>query len=228
VSDSFYAGAYWAARQESIEESTERLFAFMSDLEQIHPIFSTWFEKGRSRKNALRVPLEMTRPALRERLLSGRSRTDFAPRQVIEELGFSFSPWNGQKAEVGLHVHCGAYGKWVSNAAVIRLPSAEDIDNTLDTDFPVRLVKALVENWDPAWATLTSDGLREFLGTPVKAISVGFATYVRSDGRVGPLFLPSGVQRRALHHGQLLTIGNDPFNVDGTAAAKLATHLNRN
>ena len=225
--DSFYAGAYWRARQESVEECTERLARFMSALEKIDPLFGSWFEKGRSRKGALRTPIAIERPVLREKLLAGRNRTDFAPRQVIEELGFSFWPWNGQKSSVGLSVHCGAYSERVGNNVVIGLPYLEQLEGVMDVAFATRLIAAMVECWDPAWATVSSSDLRTSQDQPIGSVVVGFVTYVRSSRRVGPLLLPKGVTRRPLHYGELLTIGNDPLNVDRVAAIKLASHLNR-
>lgn len=227
MTDSYYAGAQWRARPESVEECTDRIVAFMPALEMINPMFGTRFDTGRSRKDALRRPIQIERSVLRENLLAGQNRTDVAPRKVIEELGFSFSPWNGQETAVGLRVHCGTYSQWVGNNVVITLPDLDQLEGMLDADFATRLITVMVESWDPDWATVCGQDLANSQGKPIGSVVIGFVAYVKSNRRVGPLFLPKGITRRALHNGELLTIGTDPLNVDRLAAKKLSAHLNR-
>ena len=62
--DSYYAGAYWGPRKETPKECARRAEAFLAALAKIDPAFSRWFELGRSRKEALKRPIEPSGEAL--------------------------------------------------------------------------------------------------------------------------------------------------------------------
>ena len=226
---SLYAGAYWSARPESIEECTVRLHAFLNGLTDISPMFNRWFERGRSRKSALREPIEIEPTRLQQLLLAGRSRGDFDDHPIIEELGFSFGAWNGEEPSVGVSVHCGMFPRATSikNVVVLNLPAPEHVQpGVITSDFARSIVSLLAAVWDPDWATFSSDALREEQGATPGDTVIGYATYLRSSWRLAFPLLPRGCRSAKSHHGRVITIGDDPLAVDARAVTQLARRWN--
>src|SRR3989442_863361 len=91
----YMLGAYWPARQESIEECGNRLGRFLTELAMCDPVFAIWCERGRSRKEASERHVAVEdRHDLLDLLDRGRNRRDVG-RDVIDELGFNVGLWNG-------------------------------------------------------------------------------------------------------------------------------------
>jgi hypothetical protein len=60
---------YWGPRPESVHACAERYARWLRDLAAIEPFFTTWYELGWSRRDALRKPVVPTTEHL-ERLLA--------------------------------------------------------------------------------------------------------------------------------------------------------------
>src|SRR5947209_17211529 len=108
---SYYIGAYWGIRKETLEECTHRLAGFLMCLAECDPCFAHWFKKGASRKEALTHEINPNIATLQTLLLAGRNRTDIG-HKVIEELGFRVGLWNGARNDAettSLSIHCGSY-----------------------------------------------------------------------------------------------------------------------
>ena len=152
----FFLGAYWDTRQESLEESTERVTRFLSEMAEIDPLLGRWFERGRSSKDALARPVDHhDQSRLQTLLLKGQNRYDDGGG-VIAELGFSLSLWNGasrEEEESSLRIRCGSFDG-AGNNVVLDLPIRSD--NLDDADVACSLLALVAEIWRPKWAGIMS------------------------------------------------------------------------
>ncbi len=228
---SHYLGAYWGARAETLEQCTDRCVSFLKRIGSVDPALGTWYQKGRSRRDALRKPVEPTPVRIRDLLLAGRNRRDLGDRPVVEELGFRVGMWNGSASpdSVGLSVHCGCYTavKGLGNALVLNLPSPEgEVGRRLFTGATAgALVEAVVESWEPTWATWTSHELADT--QPTDGGVVGWMTYL-SDPLIHRLKVPlDGYDTKRLGGGLLITLGEHPTAVsaDGVLGLRAALGL---
>jgi hypothetical protein len=114
----YFVGVYWGPRDESREACAARISAFLITLARQDAVLSRWFEQVFSLKQPL-VPVPTTPEGLAP--LLEVNRLDFGSRDVIPELGFSFSAWNGGEdgAAASVSASCGAYTPVVSNSAVV-------------------------------------------------------------------------------------------------------------
>jgi len=92
-SDTGLIGLYWSARKESLDQCSERSLNALRCLRQ-HG-FSAFYLLGRTRKEALKHPFELSFAAVRELLNCGVNRYDTGRREPIPDLGFSFYLWSG-------------------------------------------------------------------------------------------------------------------------------------
>lgn len=155
--DDIYLGAYWAARQEPIESCAHRLSTFLANLADCSRLFCTWYETGKSRRDALtRRVVYQKKECLVDLLERGRNRGD-ADGKVIDDLGFDISVWNGAstRQSVGLSITCGLY--WQSphpnvsltNCVVLDLP--DDLGELRSSPRMARLLEVVVSCWEPEW-----------------------------------------------------------------------------
>ncbi|WP_366059621.1 Imm52 family immunity protein [Pigmentiphaga sp.] len=92
-------GAYWGVCPDSLEGCVDRVERFFAGLAEIDPLLSHWCERGWSHKDALARKVDASDvEKLEELLLEGRNRRDVGG-EVIEELGFKLSLWNGADVE---------------------------------------------------------------------------------------------------------------------------------
>lgn len=166
----FMLGAYWGVRPDSLEGCVDKAERFFAGLAEIDPLLSHWCERGRSRKDALTRKVDASDvQKLEELLLKGRNRRD-DNREVIEELGFSLSLWNGadvEEAESSIRLLCGSYTERVSNNVLIDLPYLSEslpwVENAS------ALLTLVAEIWRPQWAGIMSKKAmreRDFGGGP--------------------------------------------------------------
>lgn len=191
--DSYYAGAYWGPRQETPEECARRAEAFLAAIANIDPAFSRWFEGGRSRKDALKRPIEPSGEALEKRVRRGRDRQ-------FESLGYSVWAWNGASDDYdasGFNFNCGGYSEGLSNRCVVDLPTrGPNADRVLSVPVLTRLLRSMVLAWEPDSALATSTMHRDAVTPEDDAEAfVGWIMYFpRSRGAVPPLPSPVRVE----------------------------------
>ncbi len=191
--DSYYAGAYWGPRKETPEQCARRAEAFLAALATIDPAFSRWFEQGKSRKDALKRPIEPSGEALKERVRRGRDRQ-------FEDLGYSVWAWNGASDDYdacGFHFYCGGYSEGQSNNCVVNLPiRGPNAERVLSVPILTELVRSMALAWEPDSALATSTMHRDAItpdGNP--KTFVGWVMYFpHSRGKVPPLPAPVRVE----------------------------------
>lgn len=221
--DSYYAGAYWGPRKESPEECARRAEAFLSNMANVDPFFSRWFQQGKSRKDALSRPIEPTREALEKLVRRGKDRQ-------FEELGYSVWGWNGvgvDYEDCGFHFSCGAYSEAVSNVCVCNLPSrGSNAERVLSVPVLTGLVRSMVMAWDPERAIATSTMFRDKItSTGDAGTFVGWIMYFsRGRGTVPPLPAPVRIEP-VEDKGMLVILTPDSASVSNPEHVELAQHV---
>lgn len=149
-------GAYWPARQDTLDECVDSAEQFFAALVRIDPALSHWYERGRSRKDALSEIDVLDRTKLRDLLVKGQNRKDVGGA-VIEDLGFRIGLWNGasrEDHEASLSVQCGSYNERINNSVVIDLPI--EAEGIINSDNASALVALVAKAWRPSWAGIMS------------------------------------------------------------------------
>jgi hypothetical protein len=221
---SFYVGAYWGDRKESAEECARRLSGCLTALTEVDPLLGSWRGLGRSRTTSQTL-VGTDAGSLEQLLLKGRNRRD-ADRSVIEELGFQVGMWNGQETEISLSASVGGYAgtPGLSNAVVLKLPAPVGIARRLyGRQVAQRITEAIVESWEPNWATWASHPLQEVQDAPARTPVVGWLTYL-SQARLAPDSAHT-IGAEPLHGGWLVRAADDVDGVSGDVVLALRRSL---
>lgn len=151
----FFLGAYWGARQESIDQCALRLERMFSRLPHGDSRFATWYEHTASRKQALQRPASVGSRVYWIGLLN-RCRIVNDDKNVVEDAGFLISLWNGldKDKSVTLTISCGSFSKWLGNNVAIDLP--DNLSELRQTERMSDVLTAVVEAWEPEWAGVMS------------------------------------------------------------------------
>src|SRR5258705_10766380 len=141
-------GLYWSARKAPLDQCSEHCFRALSCLRE-HG-FSSFYRLGRTRKEALQRPFELSLGAVRQLLERGVNRTDVG-REPIPELGYSLSLWSGGSDDdsYSVSVHCGRPSLHVGNNFLVRLPAVGI--HSLSSMLPIMptLFRELTDIWKP-------------------------------------------------------------------------------
>jgi immunity protein 52 of polymorphic toxin system len=163
--NSFFLGAYWPPRKESIDQCADRVLAFFTQLSHCDDSLERWYETARSRKQALQKRANLAnRASVSDLLARGRSRTDIE-KKIIEDLGFHVGLWNGANdgCDAGLGIRCGDFSKRGSNCVTLEFP--DDLGALRKADRMKAVLSAVATAWEPDWAGVMSDyamDIREF------------------------------------------------------------------
>ena len=151
---SYTVGAYWEERKESRQACASRISIFLQALAAQDTALSRWYKPLGSRKESLR---ELPRDVDGLLPLLGVNRRDFGG-EVIVELGYDFSAWNGWKADVpaSLSIGCGAFSPGISNRAVVSF----DPEASPTLDLLQGILRAAVTAFDPEEGVVVSDATR--------------------------------------------------------------------
>jgi hypothetical protein len=214
--DTYYIGAYWGDRGESVDVCARRAARLLAGLAACDGMFARWYEKGRSRSDALSREVGASEGALRDLLLSGRNRKD-ADGGVIERLGFGLSLWTGGEdgESADLMIKCGLHAATpgLMNSCVIGLPHKGDAaDRLLRVEPLLKILKAVVETWEPDWAVVNSRNFREKISRAFRKVArqpaVGWMLYLSArQGLIPTLPGPSSVT--SLGAGSLIVLTED-------------------
>lgn len=102
----YFTGAYWMQREESQAACALRISNFIIEISKLDPSLSHWFKKGANLREALRTELPIDKNGLKPLL---RVQRRDVGNEIIPELGYSFSAWNGNLSNMGasISVMCG-------------------------------------------------------------------------------------------------------------------------
>lgn len=202
--ETYFAAAYWGPRRETVEGCAVRVRAFLTALAGISEIFRGWRLQGRSRADALCKEAidEQGVDAMVSLLMKGRNRKDFNG-DIIDELGYRISMWNGGGTETAssLMMGCGmcATAMSLSNAVVLNLPQRFDVHSP---DGLRNVMSAFALTWDPDWAIVSSQSARNRYVEQVPFLDQ--ALYLDSNIKP-PDELTVSTTRQALGRGFLYT-----------------------
>jgi hypothetical protein len=222
--ESVYVGAYWGPRAESVEACAGRLRTFLTRLSGLHPGLAQWHPTVDSPSSADPPALRLDDDALREYLSRGRARDD-EDGQVMEDLGFDISLWNGREDDwaIGVMVTCGVTADVVPNSVVFDPPFPTPADLEMFRPPVVRgIVEAVVEAWAPQRAKFITNGLdikQEKLPTP----QVGWLTFIAGETPAAPP--PAGAVVRPFGDGYTVQIGDEPLLVDASVVQQVRDWL---
>jgi len=216
MADTFYAGAYWPPRHETLQECAQRAETFFRLLSSCDPVFARWCEKASSRKKALQLQFEPTFDTFL-RL--------FAKKKYQCLDGFLFGAWTGHEESArngSVTLLCGS-GKASSNNCLVRFPSQEPEARRVLTEPVLRQVlHAQVVAWAPSWCGAVSNNYLAMKKQPIGAPYTSWLLYVsHSRGEVPPL--PAPVRTEPLEdRGTLITLTPDRFDTTNPSHVALA------
>lgn len=226
MTDPFYLGAYWGPRPESAQVCAQRLVTCLKGLGATSDVLRSWFLKGNTQREALQRPVTIETGSLADVLLAGLNRRD-VNNSVITELGYSAGLWNGNtKTSAGFRVRCGAsttVARMMSNTFVLDLPPF----GQADAPDPVPLksfIHAVIDAWEPDWAVLVSDALRDAQQTHPRQPVIGWMTYLSSWRGAIPA-LPDDFFAEPMDGGTLIVFDKDPSALSTLKVQELATLL---
>ena len=133
----------------------------LTAVSQEHPAFAEWYQKGGTRRGALRQSIPIDEASIRSTL--SRNRKDVG-RSVIENLGWTWSAWNGGTGGAELSCGCtfGTTSPGQSNRFLLDLPGEYEA-------FPValdRLMELAQRTWEPDDLSIWSRGVVRRLEEP--------------------------------------------------------------
>ena len=228
--ESYYLGAYWGIRKESVEECAHRLAGFLQCLTECDPSFAHWFKKGESRKEALSFEINAGIATLQTLLLAGQHRADIG-QKIMENLGFLIGLWNGASNDAesaGLMIQCGSYAPRPGfNFCVINLPYGEiERERLLCVPVLEAVTKCVVSAWDPDWSVITSRQYQDKVPLPPSnAPRMGWMLYLSSRrGEVPPL--PSSTTVAQLgKQGTLVITTQERFTASNPSHVETANEI---
>ena len=196
--ETYYVGAYWGARQETVAECARRAELFFHALKRCDPSWTQWFRAAH--RPTRELPGHPVRTddaqALGELLERGRNRTDFG-KKVIEELGFNFRLWNQWSENTTLSVTCGSHSWGGHNLCLAELPSqGSHAERLLSAPVLAQALHAMAVAWTPEWGIATSETHRdEVLNNSAPGAFIGWINYFsRARGTVPPLPAPVRIE----------------------------------
>jgi hypothetical protein len=209
-----YIGAYWGPRQESVAQCAERLMACLERLHDCDEVFSQWFEKGKSRKDALSKPFEFRAEDNVLRLLEASRHRHELDRSVMDDLGFMVGLWNGGSdvRSTSLSVTCGSYIENLNlrNSVVLDLP--EELGGLADKDHCVQVLKCVAETWEPDWAGVISRTSRNARSFNPAVPFVDWMVYINQIG-IFPAGLPATATKLELTgKGTVVIVQDHPID----------------
>lgn len=223
MNETYFAGAYWGARKESVAECARRAGEFFSILPEVDASFTHWFQQGKSRKDALKRPIEPSRTSLEEIVRRGKDR-------VFEDLGFRFSAWNGAADDYdgsSFNVTCGGFTDVVCNSCVLNLPSrGPNAERVLTSRVVSQLVRSMAIAWEPDSAVGMSSSHLQMVdkGVPF-AVLPGWVTYLaRHRGTVPQLPAPVRVET-VEDKGTLIVLTPERFTASNPGHVALAEQV---
>ena len=192
-----YVGAYWGHRKESALECARRAELFFHMLARCDPTFVQWYRGGHGAPRELPgYPARMTVEEWESLFLRGRNRTDVG-KEIIDNLGFSESVWNGKKERTRVEFHCGEYSPWGPGNTCLVYPLHEGPvrERILSAPVLAGVLTSVATAWDPDFAMASSTEMVRSIQQRKREVRVGWLTYLsRRLGTVPPLPAPVRIE----------------------------------
>lgn len=226
MTETYYIGAYWGARQEDAEACARRLAALVQSLAPMDSLFASWFKGAKSLKESLKRPLELELPSL-QKYVQSRIMRDSA-RKPMEDMGFRVGLWNGAQGgnDAWLSIACGGYSEFMSNRCLLEAPyEGPGSERVLTAPFQVQALRAIATVWDPDWGVGMSHAHRDIIEAKCPDVLVGWVTYLsRRLGRVPPLPAPVRIEP-VEDQGTLIILTPERFTASNPEHVALAERV---
>lgn len=176
--NSFYFGAYWGPRAETLTQVQNKVIHTLQQLSDIDDQFLSWHKPGKDRNAALLNKIEISEEMIKLLCLQKVKKGELN-EEGFSKMGFLFTLWSGHKDPFASTItfNVGSASKWVMNSCVIKVPSKGDAkERLLHVEKAKKILLLLVRIWAPEYAVLTSHELSSQLGVGNK---IGWITYLK-------------------------------------------------
>lgn len=146
TTNTFFLGAYWKGRHDSLKECADRLSRTLCSLSALSRTFGNWYEQAPSREEAIARPVEIGNTTVLLNLLSKSTRCD-SDGAVVMESGATLGLWNGgdMKKNATINIRCESLSKWIGNSVVLNFP--EDLGEFERWEAMARLFADVCDVW---------------------------------------------------------------------------------
>ncbi|WP_404367170.1 immunity 52 family protein [Corallococcus coralloides] len=219
MTETYYAGCYWLARPEPVEDCAQHLEAFLGKLGPLEPSWNRWHEAADSYEEARKLQVQTDARTLTK--LLGRKGNRFRGSS-------NFWLWAAENEDEVSAVHgfCGGPSPHVNSICLLEPPARGPVaERVLTAPVMTRVVRAMALAWQPEFALATSEQHRDLVAAPASDTHVGWVTYLADfRGPVPPL--PSPVQvEHVPDRGTLITLTQEKFSVSNPAHVALAADV---
>jgi hypothetical protein len=220
MTETYYAGSYWLARQESAEACARRAELFFRLLGRCDPTWTHWHDTADSEEAKAS---QVNPDAATFTRMFGREKN----RQG--EDGFRFWLWGGDTVEeaTSVNTRCGAATPWLSSTCVLDLPTRGPVaTRVLTAPVMTEVLRAMALAWEPEWGVVTSHEHRNRVSERAKAGTfVGWMMYFSHlRGTVPPLPPPVRVEP-VEDKGTLVILTHELFTVSNPGHVALAARV---
>jgi hypothetical protein len=220
MADSYYAGSYWLARQETAEACAQRAERFFRLLERCDPSWKCWTDA------AAAETVQSTLVSPDASVFARMFETEDC-RQGTD--GFDFYLFSGDTVATAssVNVTCGSSTSAYPQACVLRLPDAGIVAaRVLTAPVMTGVLRAMAVAWEPEWAVMTCNAHREMTsGKGDAGTFVGWGMYFSwRRGTVPPL--PSPIRVEPVEDkGTLIILTPERFSAFNEEHAALADRV---
>jgi hypothetical protein len=189
--ETYYAGAYWLARPESLEACAFRAERFFHLLGHCDPAWTRWYETASSFREARNRPF---------RTSASGFQGLFGKQEKRGDDEFTFHLWTGesQQETSGIDGRCGSSSEWLHSSCVLRPFDEGPVgERILAAPVMTEVLRAMALAWDPEWGVVTSHQYDDLVSEQVMpaGTSVGWVMYFsRLRGIVPPLPAPARIE----------------------------------
>lgn len=167
MNESYIVGAYWGSRAETLFQVRDRVLLTLQRLRVVDEQFSTWYEQGMSRKQALESRVDLTQDRI-EKLCRKAVKKSELDEQLFAKYGFIFGLWTGHKNDESSEISFTAGSVFtvqsLSNCCYVKIPyEGAAREGLLQLAVVRKLIAILVEVWNPDYAIFTSNSVRDKL-----------------------------------------------------------------
>ena len=153
MKESLFIGAYWNAREEQLDDCSEKIVDFLTQLSDFLDV-QHW-ELRKRKKSIKKQIIELNKDYIASTLNTNKRDDNNSP---IRELGFNLGIWNGANDfPIIISITCGAFSQFVKNTIILRFPPAELNEILPRLDFYQKLISIFIEVWNPDNVLLTSN-----------------------------------------------------------------------
>ncbi|RFS18652.1 hypothetical protein DVR12_27455 [Chitinophaga silvatica] len=179
MNDPFIIGAYWGERAASLIQIKDQILQTLNCLARIDIEFSSWYETGMSRKDALAQKIKWEDDVIIRQCIESVRKGELN-EQGFSKMGFLFSLWNGRTDEESssLSFNVGKSSQVLINNCIVTLPyEGVAKDRLLEQKKVLAIMSILIDIWNPDNAVFSSEALRSNIGGDIDGI--GWVTYSR-------------------------------------------------